>query len=184
MVFKTVYTEVEVDVDLESFDTDDLLEELELRGSLPPEADINAKELVEQMYLLHRQGQDCTHMLNKLFYSVLGRIAWSNLNGLCTVPCLDLWHRMHGPWSSVALKKHVQHVETGTNVMNTIEQIINRIKRLEQFVVKVSVPEGFAFSGAVPFDIEIAGSTAMVTVWAASEAVAQRRAEEFFQNIP
>ena len=68
--------------------------------------------------------------------------------------------------------------------MNTIEQIINRIKRLEQFVVKVSIPEDFAFSGAVPFDIEIAGSTAMVTVWAASKAEAQRRAEEFFQNTP
>ena len=68
--------------------------------------------------------------------------------------------------------------------MNTIEQIINRIKRLEQFVVKVSIPEDFAFSGAVPFDIEIAGSTAMVTVWAANEAEAQRRAEEFFQNTP
>ena len=71
----TVYTEVEVEVDLESFDTDDLLEELELRGSLPPEGNINAKELVEQMYHLHRQGQDCTHMLDQLFYSVLGRIA-------------------------------------------------------------------------------------------------------------
>ncbi len=69
-------------------------------------------------------------------------------------------------------------------MMNTIEQIINRIKRLEQFVVKVSVPDDFAFSGAVPFDIEIAGSTAMVTVWAASEAEAQRRAEEYFQNTP
>ena len=68
--------------------------------------------------------------------------------------------------------------------MNTIEQIINRIKHLEQFVVKVRVPDGFAFSGAVPFDIEIAGSTAMVTMWAASEAEAQRRAEEFFQNTP
>jgi hypothetical protein len=68
--------------------------------------------------------------------------------------------------------------------MNTIEHIINRIKRLEQFIVKVSVPEDFAFSGAVPFDIEIAGSTAMVTVWAASEAEAKRRAEEFFQNTP
>jgi len=69
-------------------------------------------------------------------------------------------------------------------MMNTIEQIINRIKRLEQFVVKVPVPDDFAFSGAVPFDMEIAGSTAMVTVWAASEAEAQRRAEEFFQNTP
>jgi hypothetical protein len=68
--------------------------------------------------------------------------------------------------------------------MNTIEQIINRIKRLDQFVVKVTVPEHFAFRGAVPFDMEIVGSTAMVTVWAASEAEAVRRAEEFFQNIP
>ena len=68
--------------------------------------------------------------------------------------------------------------------MNTIDQIINRIKRLEQFVVKVSVPEDFVFSGAVPFDMEIAGDTAMVTVWAASQAEAQRRAEEFFQNTP
>jgi hypothetical protein len=75
MVYKSVYTEVEVDVDLEEFDTDDLLDELENRGALPPEADINAKELVEQMYYLHRQGQDCTHMLDRLFYSVLGRIA-------------------------------------------------------------------------------------------------------------
>jgi len=71
----TVYTEVEVDVSLVDFDTHDLLEELEQRGSLPPEGNINARELVEQMYLLHRQGQDCTHMLNGLFYSVLGRIA-------------------------------------------------------------------------------------------------------------
>ena len=68
--------------------------------------------------------------------------------------------------------------------MNTIEQIINRIKRLKQFIVKVSIPEEFVFSGTVPFDMEIAGSTAMVTVWAASEAEAQRRAEEFFQNTP
>jgi hypothetical protein len=71
----TVYTEVEVDVDLVDFDTNDLLEELESRGELPPEGNINARELVEQMYLLHRQGQNCTHMLNGLFYSVLGRIA-------------------------------------------------------------------------------------------------------------
>ena len=68
--------------------------------------------------------------------------------------------------------------------MNTIDQIINRIKRLEQFVVKVPVPEEFVFNGTVPFDIEIVGSTAMVTVWAASEAEAQRRAGEFFHNTP
>ena len=70
----TVYTEVEVDVDLESFDTDDLLEELELRGSLPPEGNINAKELVEQMYYLRRQGQPYEHLIDDLMYAVLGRI--------------------------------------------------------------------------------------------------------------
>ena len=71
----TVYTEVEVDVSLEDFDTDDLLDELEQRGSLPVEGAINAKEIVEKMYYLHRQGQDCDHMLDSLFYSVLGRLA-------------------------------------------------------------------------------------------------------------
>ena len=71
----TVYTEVEVDVSLEDFDTDDLLEELELRDALPPEGNINAKELVEKMYYLHRQGKDCTHLLDRLFYAVVGRVA-------------------------------------------------------------------------------------------------------------
>jgi hypothetical protein len=75
MTYKTVYTEVEVDVDISEFDTDDLLEELEERGALPPEGNINAKELIEQMYYLHRQGKDCTPMLDQLFYAVLGRIA-------------------------------------------------------------------------------------------------------------
>ena len=67
---------------------------------------------------------------------------------------------------------------------DTIRQVLDRIQGLKQFVVRVPVPEEFVFSGAVPFDIEIVGSTAMVTVWAASEAEAQRRADEFFQNTP
>jgi hypothetical protein len=75
MAYKTVYTEVEVDVDISEFDTDDLLEELAERGALPAEGNVNAKELIEQMYYLHRQGQDCTHLMDQLFYSVLGRIA-------------------------------------------------------------------------------------------------------------
>ena len=70
----TVYTEVEVDVDLVDFDTDDLLEELENRGSLPPEGNGNAKELVEQIYYLRRQGQAYEHLIDSLMYAVLGRI--------------------------------------------------------------------------------------------------------------
>ena len=88
MVYKSVYTEVEVEVDLEEFDTDDLLEELDSRGALPPEGNVNAKELVEQIYYLRRQGQSYEHLMDSLMYSVLGRIVWLNLNGLFTVQCL------------------------------------------------------------------------------------------------
>jgi hypothetical protein len=70
----TVYTEVEVDVVLSDFETEDLLEELELRGALPVEGSDNAKELVEQMYQLRRLGKPCDHLLDRLFYSVLGRV--------------------------------------------------------------------------------------------------------------
>lgn len=67
---------------------------------------------------------------------------------------------------------------------NTIKQVLDRIRGLQQFVVRVPVPKEFRFTGAVPFDMEIMGSVAMVTVWAADEAEAQARAKEFFQNTP
>ena len=74
MVYISVYTEVEVDVDLEEFDTDDLLEELDLRGALLPEGNVIAKDLIEQIYYLRRQGQAYEHLMDSLIYSVLGRI--------------------------------------------------------------------------------------------------------------
>ena len=71
----TVYTEVEVDVGLSDFDTDDLLDELESRGSLPVEGQIDAKELVEQIWLKRRLGNhDYQQELDKLIYAVLGKI--------------------------------------------------------------------------------------------------------------
>jgi hypothetical protein len=69
-------------------------------------------------------------------------------------------------------------------VTDTIQQVLNRIKGLQQFVVRVSVPEEFRFTGTVPFDMEIVGSVAMVTVWAADQTEAQQRAKKFFQNTP
>jgi len=66
--------------------------------------------------------------------------------------------------------------------MDTIKSIINRIKGLKQFVVRVPVPDTFRFTGTVPFDMEIMGGIAMVTVWAATETEAQARAEEFFKE--
>ena len=70
----TVYTEVEVDVELHDFDTDDLVEELESRGALPVEGNVDAKEIVEQVYQLRRLGKPYDHLLDRLFYSVLGRV--------------------------------------------------------------------------------------------------------------
>jgi hypothetical protein len=75
MTYRTVYTEVEVDVSLEDFDTDDLLDELEQRGSLPPEGSANAKEILERIYYLRRQGQDYEHLMDGLIYAVMGRMA-------------------------------------------------------------------------------------------------------------
>ena len=65
-----------------------------------------------------------------------------------------------------------------------IRKVLDRIKGLKQFVVRVPVPEDFRFTGAVPFDLEIVGSIAMVTVWALTQEEAQQRAEQFFQNTP
>jgi len=69
-------------------------------------------------------------------------------------------------------------------VTDTIKQVLDRIRGLKQFVVRVPVPEEFRFTGAVPFDMEIVGSVAMVTVWALTQEEAQQRAEQFFQNTP
>lgn len=63
-----------------------------------------------------------------------------------------------------------------------IRQVLDRIKGLKQFVVRVPVPEEFRFTGAVPFDLEIVGSIALATVWAATQQEAQQRAEEFFND--
>ncbi len=65
---------------------------------------------------------------------------------------------------------------------DTIRQVLDRIRGLKQFVVRVPVPEEFRFIGTVPFDMEIVGSVAMVTVWAADQEEAQQRANKFFQS--
>jgi hypothetical protein len=69
-------------------------------------------------------------------------------------------------------------------VTDTIKQVLDRIKGLKQFVVRVPVPEEFRFTGSVPFDLEIVGGVAMVTVFASTHEEAQIRAEQFFQNTP
>lgn len=73
--YKTVYTEVEVEVDLTDFETEDLIEELEDRGKLPTEASFDSKALVEQIWMKRRMGNmDYERELDQLIYQVTGRV--------------------------------------------------------------------------------------------------------------
>jgi hypothetical protein len=73
-MYKTIYTEVEVDVDLGDFDTDDLLEELESRGAAPVESG-DANELLQAIWLKRRMGRtDYQTELDQLIYAGLGMI--------------------------------------------------------------------------------------------------------------
>jgi len=71
MVYKTVYTEVEVDVDISNFDTEDLLDELENRGYM---TESSSKELLEAVYMKRRVGMDYQSELDQLIYTLLGKI--------------------------------------------------------------------------------------------------------------
>jgi len=68
----TVYTEVEVDVELDDFDDDDLIEEVE-RRNLGVNTDMYGRGLVERIYQLRRTGQDYQVELDQLIYNVTGK---------------------------------------------------------------------------------------------------------------
>ena len=72
-MIKTIYTEVEVDVDLGDFDTDDLIEELESRGSGSAEYG-DGKDMLRTIYEKRRIGQDYQLELDQLIYAGLGNI--------------------------------------------------------------------------------------------------------------
>jgi hypothetical protein len=68
------YITTEVEVDLSDFDTEDLLDELDSRGSLPPDVPGDSKELLEAIWLRRRNGQDYDHLLEQLIYNVTGHV--------------------------------------------------------------------------------------------------------------
>jgi hypothetical protein len=72
MVYKTVYTEVEVDVDMSEFDTEDLIEELELRGKYSPTMG-NTEELIDKIFNLRRLGKPYERELDEYLYMRTGR---------------------------------------------------------------------------------------------------------------
>jgi hypothetical protein len=73
MTYKKIYTEVEVDVDISEFDTEDLIEELEGRGAGTNEFG-DGKELLQIIYEKRRLGQDYQTELDRLIYNATGRI--------------------------------------------------------------------------------------------------------------
>ena len=73
--YKTVHTEVEVEIDISEFDTEDLIEELEDRGELPVDSHQDAKELINKIWLKRRMGNhNYQTELDSLIYTVLGQV--------------------------------------------------------------------------------------------------------------
>jgi len=73
----SIYKEVELDVDLSDFETDDLIEELESRGELSSRTGpgpYDSNELVEKIWMLRRNGKDYQRQLDNLIYQVTGHI--------------------------------------------------------------------------------------------------------------
>ena len=70
----TIYKEVEVEieVDLGDFDTEDLVEELVNRDYSSSNIGIN--ELIEKIYINRREKKDYQYELDQLIYASLGKI--------------------------------------------------------------------------------------------------------------
>ena len=73
----TVCTEVEVDVELDAFDDDDLMDEMERRG-----LDLNSKyidgdqkrELLTKVWIHRREGRDYQRELDQLIWYGIGKV--------------------------------------------------------------------------------------------------------------
>lgn len=74
MVSRTIYQEVEVDVTLEDFDTEDLIEELENRGAGSSTEYGDGVEILTSIYLKRRLGKDYQAELDQLIWQGLGKI--------------------------------------------------------------------------------------------------------------
>ena len=75
--YKTIYkeVEVEVEVDLSDFDTEELIEELENRGSGTSDGDFgDGKEILVKIYEKRRLNQDYQTELDQLIWMGLGKI--------------------------------------------------------------------------------------------------------------
>lgn len=68
------YTTVDVDVNLDEFSDDDLLEELDRRQLVSDGINTKIKELIEKIHLKRMLGLDFFKEVDELIYEVTGRI--------------------------------------------------------------------------------------------------------------
>jgi len=73
-MYRTVYKEVEIDVELDDFEDNDLIEELERRGRGFEVPGVAPTELLQAIWLKRRQGQNYQSELDELIYVGLGKI--------------------------------------------------------------------------------------------------------------
>ena len=72
----TISQEVDVEIDMEDFDTAELVEELQRRGKSGSTIDDESSmQLLQKIYLKRRNGQDYEQDLDNLIYESLGRLA-------------------------------------------------------------------------------------------------------------
>ena len=78
MGYKTISTYVDVDVDLDDFDDDTLIDTLEDRGYIIGDAvsspDFDLLEFIRLLHQQRRTGQDYQKTLDDLIYHTIGKI--------------------------------------------------------------------------------------------------------------
>ena len=65
--------------------------------------------------------------------------------------------------------------------MIDFKQTMQRIQNLAEWEVQITVPRTFSFSGQIPWDMQILGDQAFVTVIAPSLSEARTRVEQYFK---
>ena len=70
--YTTIEKWIDVEVDLEDFEDQDLIEELERRGKYNPSFG-DSDDLLDKIYHARRQGKLYEHLLDELLYMKTGR---------------------------------------------------------------------------------------------------------------
>lgn len=65
---------MEVEIDLESFDDDELLTEIEQRGYFVSPQTASLNEDLEQIYILRRLGKPYDHLMDSYIHKTLGKV--------------------------------------------------------------------------------------------------------------